>query len=433
LVSFITMVFKPVAALVLLALLHKPEAKRVRKEGALNIPSFASFISTRERTYVLGSAEYEERRALYEQRIEEAVQHNSQIDRRWKAGISNLWDRTEVELSGLRGWNGGASSHDTDEGAAAHTPVYLSQDRNQAGPHASGDHRGNALPHKVSWAHLDSIKENLDQGGCGSCWAVASAVVLSAHREIYSPETPHRSFSVQELVSCVPNPKQCGGEGGCQGATVELAFEYAMSHGLADDHDVPYHASDRPCKAKASLASVNLTQSPSLRQTRGAAQPGANMDNSGGLAFGMHGWATLPKNKYEPLMTAVAEKGPVGVSVAANGWMLYTSGIYDSCGLIVNHAVTLIGYGEAEQGKYWLIKNSWGADWGEEGKMRLLRTDDDENQCGLDNQAEKGTACKDDPKEVTVCGTCGILYDSAVPHFEGDGAKAKKQALIFES
>merc|ERR1719197_732280 len=91
---------------------------------------------------------------------------------------------------------------------------------------------------------------------------------------------------------------------------------------------------------------------------------------TGGRAFGMTGWETLPKNKYEPLARALAERGPVAVSVAADAWFNYDNGIFNGCGkdAVIDHAVVAMGYGEdATTGnKYWLIQNSWGKDWGED-------------------------------------------------------------------
>ena len=66
---------------------------------------------------------------------------------------------------------------------------------------------------------------------------------------------------------------------------------------------------------------------------------------TGGAAFGMLGWETLPKNEYEPLARALAEKGPVAVSVPADTWSSYESGIFNGCGkeAVIDHAVTAVG------------------------------------------------------------------------------------------
>lgn len=88
----------------------------------------------------------------------------------------------------------------------------------------------------------------------------------------------------------------------------------------------------------------------------------------------------------------------------------------------INHAVTLVGYGVDNDGygengeqKYWTIRNSWSPSWGEDGYIRLARSDDDEDNCGMDTTPQDGTACAGDTTPVKVCGTSGVLYDSSYP------------------
>ena len=82
------------------------------------------------------------------------------------------------------------------------------------------------MPEEKNWMHLAVAKNIRDQGSCGSCWAVATVSVLEAHYEIYSAKGgPTKSFSPQQTLECTPNPNECGGQGGCKGATVELALD----------------------------------------------------------------------------------------------------------------------------------------------------------------------------------------------------------------
>jgi cathepsin L len=141
---------------------------------------------------------------------------------------------------------------------------------------------------------------------------------------------------------------------------------------------------------------------------------------AGASAMGMTGWSTLPKNEYEPLARALAESGPVAVSVAADTWFSYESGIFNGCGkdAVIDHAVTALGYGEEAGNKFWVIQNSWGEDWGEDGRIRLERHDKGD-YCGMNNDPQKGVACQGETKPVPVCGMCGVLFDSVIPHFKG--------------
>ena len=117
-------------------------------------------------------------------------------------------------------------------------------------------------------------------------------------------------------------------------------------------------------------------------------------------------------------MTAVAEIGPIAVSVDASSWHAYDSGIFNGCNQTqpdINHAVTLVGYGTENGQGYWLVRNSWSASWGEAGYIKLHRGTDEEQNCGVDITPLDGSACAGQTDPVTTCGTCGILYDSAYP------------------
>jgi hypothetical protein len=137
-----------------------------------------------------------------------------------------------------------------------------------------------------------------------------------------------------------------------------------------------------------------------------------------GASFGMTGWEKLASNKYSPLLHALYAKGPVAVALTANSLFNYASGIFDSCDdWVVNHAVTLVGFGKDKGVKYWMIQNSWGPAWGEKGRIRIARQEDEEKHCGMDDKPQDGVACKGETDPVKVCGTCGVLYDSVLPIF----------------
>jgi cathepsin L len=277
------------------------------------------------------------------------------------------------------------------------------------------------LPKDFTWkGQLNAMEDVLDQGACGSCWAVASAVVLRAHAELYQKD---RTFSAEQIVACTPNPKQCGGSGGCGGATAELAMDYVAKVGLVTEDDLEYTGSPSQCPSDMQMKATGLEEaSLASLPKKVSALPDVTVREGGGSKFGMTGWRKLPENKVEPLMLALYEQGPVAVSVAAGDeWSMYLSGIMDACPkeAVINHAVVLTGYGEEGENKYWQIQNSWGTYWGEGGFVRMLRHDMDEegDYCGWDQSPEQGTACQGGPKQVWVCGSCGILYDSVVPKF----------------
>mmetsp|Transcript_144841 Transcript_144841/g.367576 ORF Transcript_144841/g.367576 Transcript_144841/m.367576 type:complete len:434 (+) Transcript_144841:70-1371(+) len=372
---------------------------------------FAAFIQNHARSYQVGSKEYETRFAAFQERLAVVNAQNARPDRLWSAAVNSLADWTPEELQSLRGYRHGAKASSSSSGVGligAQSAVH--------GLDVAG------LPDDFTWqGRLNAMKDVQDQGGCGSCWAVASSTVLRAHAELYQSD---RTFSTQQIVACTPNPQQCGGSGGCGGATAELAMDYVAKAGLVTAEDMQYTASNGKCPTEMQLNVASAEAAPSLRSTplRVMALSDVTIQGGGGAKFGMTGWQKLPENKAEPLLLALYKHGPVAVSVAAGDtWSMYSSGVLDACekGAVINHAVVLTGYGKEGPHKYWQIQNSWGPGWGEGGFVRLLRHDmkEEDSYCGWDKSPEQGTACKGGPSKVWVCGSCGVLYDSVVPKF----------------
>eukprot|EP00929_Paragymnodinium_shiwhaense_P107421 TRINITY_DN7351_c0_g1_i1.p1 TRINITY_DN7351_c0_g1~~TRINITY_DN7351_c0_g1_i1.p1 ORF type:complete len:250 (-),score=51.10 TRINITY_DN7351_c0_g1_i1:164-913(-) len=231
-----------------------------------------------------------------------------------------------------------------------------------------------------------------NQGGCGSCWAFSLVETLESHLAIATGE-PAPVLSEQQVVACAPNPDKCGGTGGCQGSTQPVGFNYTMSAGITLESDYPY------------------TGGGSCQQDK--IKPVAR--NSG--------WLKLKVNDYNTLVTTLATKGPVAISLAAGslGWQTYGGGVYQGkglfggCGYVQDHGVQLVGYGVDNSKMYWLVRNSWGAGWGEKGYIRILRHGDGKEPCGTDKQPGQGEACAGDTKPREYCGVCGIMGSSSIP------------------
>eukprot|EP00933_Yihiella_yeosuensis_P045909 TRINITY_DN41335_c0_g1_i1.p1 TRINITY_DN41335_c0_g1~~TRINITY_DN41335_c0_g1_i1.p1 ORF type:complete len:419 (-),score=64.21 TRINITY_DN41335_c0_g1_i1:40-1296(-) len=385
-----------------------------RSIGAVSMSiqsGFSQFVLDMGRSYDPGSSEFQQRQTLYELRVAEVAKHNQDPDRLWTAVVNKFSDWTDSELSSIQGWKGHGIPHpasllELDSGESASTSDSDDEGESELKP----------LPESKSWGHLKVASRIPDQGSCGSCWAIAANAVLEAHTEIHHNEA--KDLSAQEIVSCVPNPHHCGGKGGCEGATVELAFAWVMKNDLSLKKDVPYTAKTGKCKKLSGGHATKLESLSPKSQT----------------SFGMTSFKTLPSNKEEPLARAVVEKGPVAVSVAAANWFSYGGGIFNKChSWVIDHAVTLYGYGKKGPHKYWYIRNSWGKDWGDDGFIRLLRHENEEKNCGVDHDPSKGIACDGGPSKVTVCGCNGVLYDSVVPTFAKVAAgKSKKSSMLID-
>jgi len=371
-------------------------------------PSFAEFMAKHGRTFAPGTQEYEMRSAIYAQKLQQVQLHNSKAQRRWNAAVNHLSDRTEAEFAQLRGLRATKS---------ARMPGMVSS--HSSGGQFLGQVRNIVLPDEKDWTSLQAVQASTDQISCGSCWAVATSTVLTANAEINGH---NRTFSAQELVSCAPNPHKCGGNGGCSGSTVELAMNWVMERGLATLQETPYLGSDSQCKKTVLLQGVGDDggSDHSLKEMTAVGIHMPKSQSSPAHLLAIQSWERLPENEYQPLMRAAAA-GPVAVSVAADAWSLYDKGILDSCqkDAVIDHAVALVGYGidRSTKDKYWIIKNSWGNGWGENGNIRLLREEGNVH-CGTDKQPLVGTGCTGGPSTVPVCGMCGILYDAVAVKFK---------------
>jgi hypothetical protein len=243
--------------------------------------TFEDYVLRYERGYRPGSEEYSRRQALFESRVDHISGHNC-ADELWKAQVNHLTDWTEEELQGLRGYKKAYTASSGQQGAAAAPQLDQEEDPN--------------LPEVLNWDHLDAISRATDQGSCGSCWAYASTAALNAHAEINNNTN---RYSVAQIVACTPNPQKCGGSGGCEGATAELAYEYALTSGLSLEADFPA----RPGGAQAACPAEH--KAPNELLSLGIASKAVIMPDGsekhmlpdqmrGGQSFGMLGWTKLP-------------------------------------------------------------------------------------------------------------------------------------------
>jgi cathepsin L len=320
---------------------------------------------------VVGSLEYTLHKTIYYLNVDKIEKHNANPKFGWKLAINKFTDMTESEIKAYKGYNKNLG--------------YLKREMIPFNK-INKSYNLSALPESVDWRTKNVVSAVKDQGGCGSCWAfsatesIESAVALGSGQLL--------TLAPQQIVSCTKNPHHCGGTGGCSGATPQLAFAYiASAGGMTSEDNLPYQGSDGSCPAALPT-----------------------------LVAGIKGFQQVDTNSYESLMDAVANHGPVSISVDANNWDSYESGIFDGCDQgspDINHAVQLVGYGTENGKDFWIVRNSWGSGWGENGYIRLARLSSP--RCGTDTSPSDGSGCDGGPKSVKVCGTCGILYDNSYP------------------
>jgi len=250
------------------------------------------------------------------------------------------------------------------------------------------------LPASVDWREKGAITDVKNQGQCGSCWAFATTEMIESYAAIATSSLP--TLSSQQITSCTPNPLSCGGVGGCMGSIPQLGYTYIQLFGHATEEDYPY-VSGSTTDTEDCLYDVDGT---------------APM-------IGITGYNTM-SNDLEATMNHIANVGPLAVAVDASLWGGYSGGVFDSCSysenIGLNHAVQMVGYGtDPAEGDYWIVRNSWGSRWGEDGYIRLKR--ESELMCGTNSTPMDGTACVGGPgnDEQHVCGQCGVLFDISYP------------------
>jgi len=220
------------------------------------------------------------------------------------------------------------------------------------------------LPAHVDWRDQGVVSGVKDQGRCGSCWTFSTTGALEAHHAITYGGWRTSELAEQQMLDCAFDFEN----NGCNGGLPSHAFEYIhFAGGISREFSYPYRAES------------------SGDNTRCRFDPSVNKSAIG--AKTIHSF-NVTEGDEESIKRIVATVGPVSVAFqVVDDFRLYKRGIYSSQNCKqgpddVNHAVLIVGYGQApETGKpYWIVKNSWGTQWGEEGYFRIERG---RNMCGI--------------------------------------------------
>ncbi|XP_067169254.1 cathepsin S-like [Apteryx mantelli] len=263
-----------------------------------------------------------------------------------------------------------ASSHQTSkEVAALLTGLKVPQQRNRTSTYRPM--AGSKVPDTVDRREKGCVTAVKNQGACGACWAFSAVGALEAQVKLKTGKLV--SLSAQNLVDC----SRSYGNEGCGGGWRTKAFQYIIDNqGIDSDDSYPYTA--------------QVTRSRSRRVfPLPLCQDGTCHYNPAARAANCSSYVELLYGDESALKDAVANAGPVSVGIDSSQptFFLYKAGIYDEprCSQIGNHAVLIVGYGTSDRKDYWLVKNSWGVHFGEQGYIRMSRNRG--NQCGIASYA----------------------------------------------
>ena len=277
--------------------------------------------------------EYNLRKTIYDDNVEKVNVHNLNNDD-WKMAVNKFADLTALEFKNMYSY-----CNMYHRKTSLDTFVYST-----------------ALPASVNWTSVGAVTPVKNQGQCGSCWAFSTTgSVEGVH---YLKTNKLVSVSEQQLVDC----SSAEGNMGCNGGLMDYGFQYILDNkGIGSEASYPYTATDGTCKKVPSVVTIT-------------------------------GFTDVPSNSETALMTAVAQQ-PVSVAVEAdqNSFQFYSSGVMTTaCGTSLDHGVLAVGYGTVNSTKqdYWIVKNSWGADWGMNGYILLGRGAkfSSAGQCGIQMQ-----------------------------------------------
>lgn len=215
-----------------------------------------------------------------------------------------------------------------------------------------GEDENTIPPFSIDWREKDVISDVKNQGRCGSCWSFSATGSIEAIHAIKTGVL--LNISEQQLIDCSVDY----GNHGCQGGSMDAAFKYVIDNGLCSENDYPYEAMEGQC--------VNCKEIVNISDYKDVIQ------------------------NNEEILKRVVHQQPVSVAIQANlkSFQLYSSGIYSdpSCGTQLDHGVLIVGYGHDlfYNMDYWIVKNSWGPEWGDKGYIKIQRNiENSSGMCGI--------------------------------------------------
>lgn len=241
---------------------------------------------------------------------------------------------------------------------------------------------------REKWPNCPSLNEIRDQGSCASCWAFGAVEAMTDRYCIYSNGTKQFHFSAEDLISCC---ETCGL--GCIGGVHTAAWKYWKHVGLVSGGNYKSSQGCRPYKIPPLGNNVTRNFSP-IRQIVDISDCIASCDSNYKVDYHKdkhHGKNVYSIGDHEDQIKAeLFMNGPVeGVMAVYTDFLSYKYGVYNHTQghILGHHAVKILGWGEENGHKYWLVANSWNQEWGDKGFFKILRGLD---HCGIEGSIVAG-------------------------------------------
>ena len=216
-----------------------------------------------------------------------------------------------------------------------------------------------STPDSVDWVAKGGVTSVKDQGQCGSCWTFSATGAVEGAWFVSSGALI--DLSEEQLVDCATGVAY--GSHGCNGGQMEGAFKYVIQNGQCSLTSYPYSA--------------------------GSGKSGTCKQSTCSQVASMSKCFDVKPNDQVSLKSAVSNQ-PVAVAIEADTryFQSYSGGILTAateCGTTLDHGVLIVGYGDDNGQAYWLVKNSWGTTWGDNGYVKIARTEstNDAGVCGI--------------------------------------------------
>ena len=283
--------------------------------------TFSEWMDTHGKTYT-GSAELMYRHKIYDENVAKIQAHNAG-NHTWTMAVNKFADMRADEFASR--YIGGYTPRQT-----AHKDMKYKS--------SSFMMIDDTPPASINWATLGAVTPIKNQQQCGSCWSFSATGAMEGVWFISKGELV--SLSEQQLVDC----STAEGNQGCNGGMMDYAFQYVIDNkGITTEAAYPYTATGpNTCTATGKPIAATFSS-----------------------------FKDVPTNSDEALVFALAYQ-PVSVAVEADqaSFQFYSGGVMTAaCGTALDHGVLAVGYDTDS----WIVKNSWGADWGVNGYIQLAR------------------------------------------------------------